>query len=381
MSTHSHPLTHPEDEQNIEKILDDLRRNAVTDVTPGEINPRAIAAQAVKQYWDDRAKGILDREGEPIDAEADAAMVARIASRRIVTPWHEFIVEVLFTLGPPLLIIAGIWFLPAVFKIDREVLYSKKLVISLITILIALSLLALSAAVRIYRRWHDGVKRTPISLQYSMGSIFGGLVSAAIIVMTLEYGFQQEKNSQMVRKDLQVVKKDLQAANTVVAKGQLIVFSRSEMEQLGTGGTENTSQQPENFVQLGNQKKLPIVKKGTHDRPVYEVNSEELDAPLQVQINKNSGQMSIVKDGRTETTKFYVGVVEKASEGSFTITFKNEQGVDTTKIFPLSDLLSKPERGQKVFVAYDPDKNLTVEVTVINEKDAGVQEGPSKKGE
>jgi hypothetical protein len=358
MSTHSPNLTTNKDEENIERILDDLRRNTRTDVAAaGEINPRAIAAQAVKKYWADREQGIIDREGDPIDD--NEGMLHRLARRRMISPQQEFAAAALFTLGPLLLIIIVMWFSPSLLKVNKETLYSDKIIIAIAALLALLSLLVSSFALRANRREPDGLRLGTGASPHSMVYLTVGFAGASLIALFLGYALQKEEASLRAEKE----------TTQTLAQERLIDITRSKIEQLESPDFDNSSPPPEETVQLSNKKSMKIVSKPVvrgKKELKYEVSSEELAAPLQIRIDKNSGEMSVLRDGKPEaTTIFYVGVVESASDSSLNLKVEGREGSIS---LPLSNLVPKPSPGQKVFVAFDLKSKSTTDITVMNKK-------------
>ena len=102
------------------------------------------------------------------------------------------------------------------------------------------------------------------------------------------------------------------------------------------------------------------------DSVVYQATSDALAAPLQIKLDKNSGEISILKDGGAEeTTKFYVGTVEAITENEFTLKV---QGEEQRVTISLSGSTYRPVKGQKVFVATDPTTNTATKIDDVPDK-------------
>jgi len=350
MNTSTNLTSAQEEALNDEQLLDDIRRTVKAVTIPKELDFRALAVQATDQYWSDREKGLINREGERVN---DIAIAYRAAQRRMVDPLKETLVEAAFALIPSVIIIIVLWLLPVQFGRNRYVIFGYLLLA--LTGLVA-SLLIAKRIVQAYR----GIEERPSYIEYTIGALAGGLLAAAL---SGSLSLQEKIVNRQAHEELKT-------ASLELAQNRMLDLSRVTMEQKLNTGELNGIPQPSQPLEPNNKRNLRITSdKISRDKLVYRAESEELPAPLEVKIDKNTGAISLLKDGMVEErAKFFVGTVEEVSISSHTFTLKvsGEQGVEKILALSYSPSVSQPIQGQSVFVVTDPDVKEATAISGLN---------------
>jgi len=383
MSTSSQDLTDKEEQElSDERVLNDIRRSLKAREASEigmDIDVRALAIQGVEKYWLERdilAGIVTDEEAVagrvPADATAmlkmraslsmgdDIAMSFRLASRKLADLQNRFVAEKALLMLPVIVVGLVLLIFPSFPNTDARLFKNDKLAqsIGLCAVLLACLLGLITQRQREYwmQEWRT-------RLRYLMGFFAGIMFASALLIIvglqrvTAEKAFQQE-----------------------IGSAGVLDRARDKIE---AGRFDDTPQQQPEIITLANKKTVKMrVKEIKQDGVVYWAEGEGLPSPVEIQINKNSGEMSLVKeDGNKEkTAEFFVGNIATISENKLELKVKDEQGNDSIKSVSRNSLKFDPIQGERVFVTIDPVSQTATGIEkVAKEAPAPSPEG-AKKG-
>jgi hypothetical protein len=117
------------------------------------------------------------------------------------------------------------------------------------------------------------------------------------------------------------------------------------------------------------------------DRLVYRAEGEGLPSPIEVRIDKNSGELSLMKeDGTEKTTEFFVGRVEAISDNKLTLRVKDDKGNESSLSIAINSLVFKPTEGQRVFVTVDSASKTATDIERVADDAQKTPPEGAKKG-
>jgi len=367
MNTSSEHLTRKEEQElSDERVLSDIRqsiRAREESGIPADIDIRALAVLGVEQFWAERDKlaGIGDEADSPasmpnpVDAHMarslqpsmgdDILLSFQLASRKLAALQDRAFAEKVLPALPIIAILVVLLFFPsfprASAKLFQNVNFAQ--VIGLCAVLLGCLLGFLSQRQR--EQWVQAGGR---GLRYFAGITSGVMLGVALVIIV---GLQRDN-----------VARDIQTQEIVST--QLLDVARTTIE---TGRFEEGPEQPQ-IITLDNKKTVRVSsRKSDQGKLVYRAEGEGLPSPIEVKIDKNSGELSLLNEGGDAEKKaeFFVGKVEEVSDNKLTLSIKDEKGTVKSLSFAINSLVLKPSRGQRVFVTVDVASNTATGIEKV----------------
>lgn len=375
MNTHKNALTHTEEELSEEQILTDIQRRIQAATLPQEFDARALAVRAVKQYWADRERGVIDRQGRPLD---DIIIANRAAIRRI----REYegggqLTNFLAVALPPLVAIVVLVLSPSILNAGAW-LFRQDSAVKISALLLLLGIVGLGALdSRLKEKWLDEGK---LYQHHMVGLLVGGLFAATV---TLAIGQQTEQGKrraaeaqaarQRAEEELRNVEEEFRTFSSKAARQEIIALSRDKLqEQIKTGSFNESSSPAETTLPVT---QIKMTRKNiSKNNVVYVAEGEPLPEPVEIMLNKESGHLK-TEGSSEEKLRFYAAVVKDTSGNALTLSVKDEDGKETSLTWAPNDLKFHPKPGQRVFVVVDAKTNKATEVTEF-EPDSKKDETP-----
>lgn len=350
MSQHQADLTRAEDKDPTdEEFLEDIRRTIREVTVPDGLDVGALAWQAVEKYWDGREKGVIDREGVLID---NAELVNNIAIRRLAEPTKRVLWNMVLTLLLPLAALLALLFSPSFYKATAELVTGYRPSYIAVGALVVI-------AVLLGFKWVMQSESLTLS-QQTMMSLMNGVGATAIVLMSAGFTLQIEATRQ-------------QALKVSLAAQRMLEFSRITMEQKIRTGNYEASPPPVQTVPLDEAETLQVTKTVTKDKVVtYKARSNEFPATIEVRIDKDSGEVSVLEDEKRENkAKFFVGTVINVSGNSFILRVDEGQGGPRELKLAINQLPAPAVSDQKVFVTTDPEGKVATQIIGVAPPPAG----------
>ncbi len=186
-----------------------------------------------------------------------------------------------------------------------------------------------------------------------------GVVCAAPFIDLLERPgtpTQQERNSTQ----------ELETAETApptLAEERMLDASRNTMKQKSRRDRFVDPSRLPRTISYGNYNARLVLQKSYQDKAVYRVNSEAGTYPIEFSIDKQTGSVSLLEEHETEEMRrFFVGVVEDIVDDYLTLKVSDEQGVVRSISLSVDNTISRPSKGQRIFVATYLDSNRVTEL-------------------
>jgi len=375
MNPHREILTQTEEEEELsdERILANIERRMRAPKLPPGFDARALAVRAAEQYWADRAEGIIDREGRPID---DIILANRVALRRLRDDEDGSQAMNLLAFALPLTA-AIVVLLRYPSFLNGPLFQQSNLIVTFIVVLLAAIVLVVIAEPKLKQKWLEAGKS---SRPQWLWLLTGGLLA---LTMTLGMGFQNGKVQRLAAKDRadrQRAEERLKSLTEEVSNQGILQFSHKKMWEIEkTGGIKETPDLVET-IPVGSKKINFIRKKDANSHAnavVWRAEGEPLPEPLELSLNKESGRIKI-EGSSEETLRFYAAVVKEALNDKLTLIVKDENGHDKELPWNTKGLPFQPVVGQRLFVVVDPKTNMPTEVTQFK-PDVKKDETPVKK--
>lgn len=370
MNTHEDALTHTEEEElSDERVLANIQRRMRAATIPQEFDARALAARAVEQYWADRERGVMDREGRPLD---DILLANRVALRRLRGDDGSDALNLLAIVLPLTVAVVILLLYPSLLAAVARLSQQPGLIIAVIALLLAVIVTLGFAEARLKQKWLEEGKpsrRGPIWL--SVGGLFAltvtlamGLDNARVQRLAAEERaarIRAEEDKRLAEEAKRRAEEDLAAA----AQQGIIQFSHEKMREFEKSGSLTEAPGQVQTIPVG-KKKIQVTQKkdssSRGDAVVYRAEGEPLPEPVEIKLNKESGLLK-VEGSSEESLRFYAAVVKSTSGDTLTLSVKDENGVETELSWNRGTLTFQPTVGQRLFVVVDPKTRKPVEVT------------------
>ena len=359
------------DERVLHDILRSLKARESSDIlTDNEV--RSLAVQGVEQYWLERDALAGQRVRKPIplleqlEMGDDIALSFQLANQKLADLQERFITEKVLLVLPCILVGLVLLLFPSFPNTNARLFQNDKL-----AQLIGLSTVLLGSILGIVAQWkrEHWMYEWRRGLRYFMGLFAGALFATSMVIIV---GLQREHTS----KALQLTAAALQQS---MGESEILDVARNKIEE---GKFENSSGETQ-ILTLNNQKTVKMIPREINrDRLVYRAEGEGLPSPIEIQIDKTSGELSLLKEGgdKEKTAEFFVGEVDEITKDKLTLKITDEKGNKRSLSFALNSLMSYPSKGQRVFVAVDPASNTATEIEKVTADAPKSSSDDAKKG-
>lgn len=362
MNTHRNALTPTEEELSDEQVLADIQRRMRAATIPQEFDARALAARAVGQYWADRERGVINREGRPV---SDILLANRMALRRLRDEEHGGeMMNVLAVALPPLAAIVILLLFPSLLNTGAALFRQPGFVKGGVLLLLLLVVVIAVADLKLRDKW---LEEGHPSKHNIMGLLVGGLLAATVSLTVghqtenaRERASQEQAARQRAEEEKQRTEEAYRTFSSKVARQEIIELSRDKMqEQLE--GSLNKNSNPVETLPVGDKKIKVTRRNDSSNNVVYRAEGEPLPEPVEIMLNKESGRLK-TEGSSEEKLRFYAAVVKDTSGNVLTLSIKDQDGRQTELTWT-KPLTFQPDKGQILFVVVDSKTNEPTEVT------------------
>lgn len=361
MNTHRNVLTPTEEELNDEQVLKDIQRRMGAATIPQEFDARALAARAVGQYWADRERGVIDREGRPV---SDIILANRVAIRRLRDDEHGGQVMNFLAVALPPLVAIVVWMLfPSLLNTGGRVFRQPGFVTGGVVLLLLVVVVIAVVDQKLRDKWLEEGK---LSRHTVMGFVVGGLLAATVslaIGQQTENARQRVAQAQAARQRAEEEKRRAEEAfwsfSSKSARQEIIELASDKMQEQLKGGHDKNSNPVE--LPVGDKRIKVTRKPDSSNNVVYRAEGAPLPEPVEITLNKESGLLK-TEGSSEEKLRFYAAVVKDISGNTLTLKVKDQDGRESELTWS-SPLKFQPKQEQVLFVVVDPKTNEPTDVT------------------
>ena len=341
------PASYLDDEQ----LLADIKRTIEQTSVPEPVDFGAIAVRAVNDYWDERERGLIDKDGNPTDA---SPVWHQLALRRLPSPNPKYSTQLLVMLGPPLIVLLYIW------------LSSNRWLGSTNWYLRIAGLLCVSALLVATRAFMSNYReRGPLQ---SIGtSLFGGMMAAAFLLGGTGYGERVARHNS---------NQTLYKTTTAMlhAKRRMLDVSKIMLDNsLAQSSTPKGREKPilPYNIELPNKTIMKVsTEAGSNEETIiYRGQPEGVPGSVVATINVKSGSGTLIakmdNGDDVGSVSFFLGVLlNEAVHNDESLNVENLRTGDKLSLRLKDDFVGEVELGEHnyVFVVTDPTSTEVTEV-------------------